>query len=187
MQRSIPSAAQRIFSDVNRQKIVFDISLSLLDCCNKKTITFKFQRYAPDSPAWQLHLHQLYQLGRRIRAESRQLHQLSSSICANTTLASRGLILVSFQVSRDAGRQRYYAVAAPVAPHHSGDPSPSAAQSPFQRCLQFDTRNYLQSPCRSEASPKLGARFIDAWRSLSHRARQSVFSECSDYMYAGMR
>ena len=184
-----PSATpyQRIYSDVNRQKIVFNISLSLLDCCNKKTITFKFQRYAPDSPAWQLHLHQLYQLGRRIRAESRQLHQLSSSICANTTLASRGLILVSFQVSRDAGRQRYYAVAAPVAPHHSGDPSPSAAQSPFQRCLQFDTRNYLQSPCRSEASPKLGARFIDAWRSLSQRARQSVFSECSDYMYAGMR
>ena len=49
MQRSIPSAAQRIYSDVNRQKIVFNISLSLLDCCNKKTITFKFQRYAPES------------------------------------------------------------------------------------------------------------------------------------------
>ena len=153
---------------------------SISDCCNEKTTTFKNQRYAPAPPVWQLHLRQLHQLGSRIRAESRQLHQLSSSICANTTLASRGLILFSFQVSRDGGRQRYYAVAAPVAPHHSGDPSPSAP--PFQRCLQFDTRNYLQSP-----SPKLGARFIDAWRSLSQRARQSVFSECSDYMYAGMR
>jgi len=136
MQRSIPSAAQRIFSDVNRQKIVFDISLSLLDCCNKKTITFKFQRYAPDSPALQLHLRQLHQLGSRILAESRQLHQLTSSICANSTL-SRGLILFSFQVSRDGGRQRYYAIAAPVAQHHSGDPSPSAPR--FQRCLHFDT------------------------------------------------
>jgi len=134
-----PSATpyQRSYSDVNRQEIVFNISLSLVDCCNKKTITFKFQRYAPDSPAWQLHLRQLHQLGSRIRAESRQLHQLSSSICVNTPLASRDLILFSFQVSRDGGRQRYYAVAAPVAPHHSGDPSPSAPR--FQRCLHFDT------------------------------------------------
>ena len=75
-----PSATpyQRSYSDVNRQEIVFNISLSLLDCCNKKTITFKFQRYAPDSPAWQLHLRQLHQLGSRIRAESRRLHQLGS-------------------------------------------------------------------------------------------------------------
>jgi len=55
-------------------------------------------------------------------------------------------------------------------------------------CISIlESWNYLQSPCQSEASPKLGARFIDAWPSLSQRARQSVFSECSDYMYAGMR
>ena len=150
-----------------------------MDCCNKKTITFKFKRYAPDSPAWQLHLRQLYQLGSRIRAESRQLHQLSSSICANTTLASRGLILVSFR-SRGTPDDNATMPLQLLSPRIIQ--GIRRHQPPFQRCLQFDTRNYLQSP-----SPKLGARFIDAWRSLSQRARQSVFSKCSDYMYAGMR
>jgi len=48
---------------------------SISDCCNEKTTTSKNQRYAPAPPVWQLHLRQLH---RRIRAESRQLHQLGS-------------------------------------------------------------------------------------------------------------
>ena len=157
---------------------------SISDCCNEKTTTFKNQRYAPAPPVWQLHLRQLHAFARN-RANFTSLTAAAWQPHSNITLASRVLILFPFQISRDGGRRRFYAIAAPVAPHHSEDPSPS--DPPFQRCLQSDTRNYLQSPCQSKASSKPGARFIDAWRTLPQRARQSAFSEYSDYMYAGMR
>ena len=171
------------------ERILYSIFLSSIsDCCNEKTTTFKNQRYAPAPPVWQLHLRQLHQLGSSIRAESRQLHQLgrcSLAAAFKYHLGQSCADTISFQISRDGGRRRFYAIAAPVAPHHSEDPSPS--DPPFQRCLQSDTRNYLQSPCQRKASSKPGARFIDVWRTLPQRARQSAFSECSDYMYAGMR
>jgi len=111
----------------------------------------------------------------RNRADFTSLAAAAWQRHSNITLASRVLILFPFQISRDGGRRRFYAIAAPVAPHHSEDPSPS--DPPFQRCLQSDTRNYLQSPCQRKASSKLalvsstpGARYRSArdnQRSLS--------------------
>ena len=117
---------------------------------------------------------QLHQLVGSIRAESRKLHQPGSRLCADINLASRGLILFPFQISSaDGGRRSYYAVAARVVPHHSGDLSPS--DPPLQRCLQFDTRNYRRVSARQSRN-RAAALVLST---LGARCRSARDSQCS--------
>ena len=76
---------------------------SISDCCNEKTTTSKNQRYAPAPPVWQLHLRLAVAFARN-RASFTSLAAAAWQPHSNITLASRVLILLPFQISRDGGR-----------------------------------------------------------------------------------